>query len=319
MSVQPREFRVIALVNRTRSKAEALAGAIQHHTGARPAVYEDYHQMLAAERPDAVSLALPPDLNPEVSQAALAAGSHVIAEKPIAASLDGGTRMLPWAARYGRVLMIAENYRYATGYRRAAELIGQGAIGKPAVARWSLYARLGPDNPYYNTAWRQHPIHPGGYLSDTGVHHAAALRLLLGEADTVVAQLASVRPDLPPADTLSAAVRFSGGALASYSATYAMGGPESPLQVTGPQGALLVTCDRVELWRKGQPSQVWEEHSGEDGMVAMYQDFANAIRTGRPPCSTPAEGLADLQLIVAMLRSAETGHAVKVAEITSPT
>jgi predicted dehydrogenase len=46
----------------------------------------------------------------------------------------------------------------------------------------------------------------------------------------------------------------------------------------------------------------------------MYQDFAQAVRGGRPPSSTAAEGLADLRLIIAMLRSSEAGQAVQIVE-----
>ena len=309
------DFRVVALVNHTPAKAEVLAETIRKETRARPAVYTDYREMLAKEQLDAVSLALPTVLNPEVTEAALAAGCHVIAEKPIAASLADGERMAASAAGHGRTLMIAENYRYVASYRRAAQLIADGAIGEAQVARWSLYAGIGPDNPYYHTAWRQQPAHPGGYLSDGGVHHMAVLRQLLGEAEAVSAQVAALRPDLPPADSLSAAIRFANGALGAYAVTYALSGPETALQITGPQGALLIWRDKVELWQQGRVVRKWDEPSPADGLVAMYQDFAQAVRTHQPPRSTPAEGLADLRLIVAMLRSSETGRMVRVVEV----
>jgi len=311
----PRDFRVIALVNRTPAKAEALAEAIHAATRHRPAVYADYRQMLAAEKPDAVTLALPPDLNPEIAQAALAVGSHVIAEKPIAVSLAEGARMLPWAAQYRRVLMIAENYRYVASYRSAAQLIAEGAIGPPRVMRWTIYAYMAQDNPYYLTAWRQNPRHPGGYLSDQGVHNMAALRMLLGEVTHVSGLALLVRPDLLPADTLSATLRFASGCLGTYAATHAVPGPEQPLQVAGPDGALSIWRDRVGLWRQGRPVEERTMPSEQDGLVEMYRDFSEAIRTGQSPRSTPAEALADLRLVVAMLRASDLGQEVPVAKI----
>ncbi len=311
----PKEFRVVAVVNRTREKAEALADAIRRETRTRPVVYTDYREMLAAERPDAVTLALPTSLNPEVTEAALAAGCHVIAEKPIAASLADGARMIAWSTQYDRVLMIAENQRYVNGFRRAAQWVAEGVIGRPQVARWSLYAYLGPDNPYYQTAWRHRPAHPGGYLSDGGVHQAAVFRMILGEVETVSAQIVSLRPDLPPADTMSASLCFANGALGTYAVTYATPGPATPLQIAGDKGVLLAVKDKVELWQAGKVAKTWEEPSPEDGLVAMYEDFSQAIRTGRPPRATAAEALADLRLIVAMLRSGETGQTVTVSEV----
>jgi predicted dehydrogenase len=310
-----RDFRVIALANRTPAKAEGLAEVIRKETRARPAVYSDYREMLVKEKPDAVSLALPTLLNPEVTEAVMAAGCHVIAEKPIAASLADGERMASGAERYSRTLMIAENYRYLNSHLRAAELIAGGTVGPPRSARWSLYNCIGPDSPYYHTAWRQQPAHPGGYLSDGGVHHMALLRMLLGEAEVVAAQAVALRPDLPPVDTVSASIRFCNGALGSYAVTYAMTGPETALQVAGPDGVLLVWRTKVELWQRGALAHSWAEPSQEDGLVAMYEDFARSLRTGQPPRSTAAEGLADLRLIVAMLRSSETGQAARVAAV----
>lgn len=308
-------FQVAALANRSPAKAELLAGEILADTGTRPAVYSDYREMLAAERLEAVSLALPTHMNPEVAQAAMASGCHVLAEKPIAASLNAARSMLPWSARYGRTLMIAENYRYMASYRRAAAMIADGAIGKVHVARWSLYPHMTPDKPYYHTAWRRQPAHPGGYISDGGVHHAAVLRMLLGEAAAVSAQAAALRADLPPVDTVSASLRFAGGAIATYAVTYAVAGPETPLHVVGSEGTLLIWRDRIDMWQRGQVADTWPEPSIADGLCSMYEDFARAVRTGQPPRSTADEGYADLQLIVALLRSAEEGREIQLGKV----
>lgn len=309
------DFRVIALVNRTPAKAEVLASTVEAATGHRPTVYAGYAEMLAREKPAAVSLALPPALNPEVTEAGLSAGCHVIAEKPIAANLSDATRMLPWSAQYGRVLMIAENVRYFATQRRAAQLIADSAIGEPRAASWFLYPHVGPESPYYHTDWRLQPEHPGGYISDGGVHHMAAFRMLVGEVEAVTAQVASLRSDLRPIDTITAALHFASGAVATYGATYALRGPESALQVAGSEGVVLVWRTAVELWRGGKPLQRWDEPSQQDGMIPMYQDFARAIRSGRPPNSTAAEGWADLRLIVALLRAAQTGRRVSIADV----
>ena len=314
-------FRVVALTNRNPVKAEALADAIADQTGSRPVVYSNHRAMLTRERLDAVSLALPPNMNPEVAEAALARGCHVLAEKPIAATLADATRMVPWSATYGRVLMIAENYRYLASHQRAADLIKRGVVGPPQTARWSYYNFLGPENPYYQTDWRRHPAHIGGYLSDGGVHHAAVLRMLLGDVETVCGQVAQLRPDLPPADTLSATLRFKTGAVGTYAVTYAVPGPRTALEVAGPTGVLLVSRYKVDLWQHDRLASSWDEPSPVDGSVAMYEDFAHSIRTGAPSQSPPPEALEDLRLIAAIMRSSEIGRPVRVAEIaaTSPT
>ena len=238
--------------------------------------------MLARERLDAVSIALPPALNPEVAETALAAGCHVLAEKPIAARLADAVPMLSWPAVYGRALMIAENYRYLASYRLAVSLIEQGMIGQPGAARWSYYHYQGSGSPYYQTSWRKHPEHIGGYLSDGGVHHAAVLRMLLGDVDSVTGRIAQLRADLPPADTLSATVQFRNGALGTYAVTYALPGPRTALEVAGQSGVLPVPRYKVELWQRDHLADSWDAPSPFDGSAAMYEDFAHSIRTGAP-------------------------------------
>ncbi len=308
------DFEIVALCNRTPAKAEALAERVAQATGARPAVYADYAALLSREKLDAVSLALPTVTNPQVAEAALAAGCHVLIEKPIAASLADGERMLGWPEKYGRVLMVAENCRYLSSYRHAARLVAEDAIGRVVTAQWLLYPYTAPDNQYALTPWRQEPAHPGGFLSDGGVHHMATLRTVLGEAGSVQARAASFRSDLKPLDTLLAVVSFVSGALASYQVTYAVKGPQSPLQVIGPKGMVEATNEWVELRPNGEEPQHWDEPSPFTGMAEMYADFAHSIRSGRPPRSTPEEGLADLRLIVAMLQSSEFGSAVRLPQ-----
>jgi predicted dehydrogenase len=317
LTALPGVFQVVALANRSSAKAEALADAVAAESGSRPAIYSSYQAMLDRERLDAVSVALPPMLNPEVAEAALDRGCHVLVEKPIAANLADADRMLPWPKHYDRVLMIAENYRYLPSHRRAALLISEGVIGLPLTARWSYYQHLGPENPYYKTAWRQRPVHLGGYLSDAGVHHAAVLRMMLGEVETVSGQVALMRPDLPPADTLSASLRFRNGAMGTYAVTYALPGPRTALEVAGPAGVLLVSRFKVDLWQRDRLVQSWDEPSPDDGAVAMYEDFARSIRTGLPSLSPPSEALEDLRLIAAIMLSSESGREVKIAEVTA--
>jgi predicted dehydrogenase len=312
------DFRVVALTNRNPAKAEALADVVAAESGSRPTTYASYREMLAKEQLEAVTLALPPALNPEVAEASLAGGCHVLAEKPIAATLADAARMLPWPARYGRVLMIAENYRYLPSHQRAALLISQGVIGPPLTARWSYYQYLGRENAYYQTAWRQQPVHLGGYLSDAGVHHAAVLRMLLGDVESVSGQVTLMRPDLAPADTLSATLRFKSGALGTYAVTYALPGPKTTLEVAGPSGVLLVSRYKVDLWQPDQTVQSWDEPSPADGAAEMYMDFVRAIRTGAPSLSPPDEALEDLRLIAAIMHSSENGRPVTMAEIAFP-
>ncbi len=309
------EFEIVALVNRSPDKARPLTEAITASTGRRPPVYTDLESMLNGEAPEAVVLILPPSANPDSAEAALSHGCHVLAEKPIAISLAEGQRMIAWGEKYRRTFMIAENFRYVGGYERAAALIHSGAIGRPIQARWHVYSYVSQESPYYATLWRKNPLHPGGFLSDSGVHNVAAWRMVMGEPEWISSEWALQRPDLAPADTLSAAIRFESGAIGSFAITHAVPGPDSPFEVAGEKGVLMIGRERVTMWRDGATIAEWDEPREEMGTVAMYRDFAAAIRTGSTPRSTPAEALADLRFIVAILLGGETGRRIRVADV----
>jgi predicted dehydrogenase len=260
-------------------------------------------------RPDieAVDIVLPIDVMPDVVAMALQAGKHVVSEKPIAPDVATGRRLLArYAEHPGQVWMVAESWRYEDAFEQAAALIRAGEIGRPLLCDWTLHKPITPDNEYYQTAWRQVPAYPGGYALDAGVHHAAVLRLILGDIREVSAVTAQVRSDLPPLDTLSASLQFANGVLGTYLVTFAVGAPWPPaLRITGESGALSVWHQKLTVTREGTPHTlpVKANRAVEAELVA----FAQAIRAQQPHRNSPAEALQDLAVIEAMLRSAETG------------
>jgi predicted dehydrogenase len=123
-----------------------------------------------------------------------------------------------------------------------------------------------------------------------------------------------VRPDLPPADSLSATLRFANGAFGVYTQTFAADGPwDRFAHVIGDQGALRVDTRRLEVTASGQTIS----HAYEiDNVQAELADFARVIQDNQPLRSSPAEALKDVALLEAMFESARTGRAVAPAHIT---
>jgi predicted dehydrogenase len=127
--------------------------------------------MLARPDVEAVNVILPIEPLPEAVEKSLAAGKHVISEKPIAPDVATGRRLIQFARAYPKqVWMVAENDRYEPAFQQAGDLIRAGAIGKPLMASWSLPMSMQPDNKFYHTPWRRSGTFPGGFLLDGGVH-----------------------------------------------------------------------------------------------------------------------------------------------------
>ncbi len=300
-------FEVTAIWSRSEGSARALAERVNHPV----TLYTDMEALLASPDIEAVDVILPIGVQPVVIAAALAAGKHVLSEKPMAPDVATGRQLLEVYARYpGLIWDVAENWRYSPAIMRSAELIASQEIGRAYLLNWALHIPVTTENKYYHTSWRRDGSFPGGFLLDAGVHHMAALRMLLGEVTEVSAMISSVREDLPPADTLTATLRFASGALANYTVTYAArtAWPD-PITVVGDAGALQITvAEKVEFFH-GDTVRVLEP-AGPDSISAEMGAFAAAIRGRGVRRNTPQEALRDVALMEALLQSAERGTKV---------
>ena len=299
-------FEIAALCSRRRESAEALA----HELGAPVDITTDLDALLARDDIDAVDVVVPIHTLPSVVEQALAAGKHVISEKPVAPDVATGRRLLALYARHAdQVWMVGENWRYDHVMAGAAEIIRRGDIGRPLLLDWALRIDFSPRNKYFSTIWRRDNLFPGGLLMDGGVHYAAGLRMLLGEVSSVSAVAAQHSPDLPPVDTLSAALAFENGALGSLGVTYAAGAPwPLVLTVTGDEGALRISAGVISV-ATGRDTYALELPE-QQGIREEFAAFAAAVRDGAPHHNTPDQALQDVAVIEAILRAAETGERV---------
>ncbi len=301
-------FQVVAVYSRTRAAAEALAGQAPYPVEAT----DDLAGLLARTDIDAVDILLPIPVMPDVVEQALATGKHVISEKPVAPTVAEGRRLLALARRRPhQIWMVGENWRYEQAFQLAAAAVRRGDIGRPLTCSWMVYTAITHKNKYYHTPWRRSSSFPGGFLLDGGVHHMAALRMVLGEVETVTAEKCQASLDLPPADTISATLRFANGVLGSYLASYAAPAPWPPaLHVVGDSGSLRVQRGSLELTYNGQTRV--EECSGFDGAQRELAAFAEAVQQGAPHLNSPEEALRDLAVVEALLAAAESGRRTAV-------
>ena len=299
---------IAAVYSRTRRSAETVAETIPYEVD----IYTDIGALLADGRIDAVDIVLPIPLLPEVVSQALAAGKHVFSEKPIAQTVCEAQTLIAASRSYGdRVWMVGENWRYEEAFQEAARAVQAGRIGQPLFCDLSLQLPIKAD--YQGATWRNSGEVRGGYLLDGGVHHVAGLRVLLGEIESVCALTASQREDLPPADTMSTALRFRNGVVGTYFITYAVGSSlgTDAVHIGGSEGSLRVSRGELVLERDGAC-----ERQEFNVLISVREElaaFVAAVRDGSPHRNSPQEALQDLAVVEAMLASAQTGTLQRVA------
>jgi predicted dehydrogenase len=299
-------FEIAAVYSRTRATAEALIASMP----VKPEITTNLDELMQRRDIDALDLLLPIDLLPSAVDLALASGKHVISEKPIAPDAATGERLLSIYQNHpAQVWMVAENWRCEDSFRAAAELVARGDLGAVFAAHWALSIPLVPGSKYYLTAWRRSGTFPGGFLLDGGVHHVAVLRQILGEITRVSAFVKQMRADLPPADTLSAALEFERGMIGSYTVTYTAGAPwVNALHIVGERGALRVDRDFLETTIDGAAQRVdFPEHKSVN---VEFAAFADAIQHGTRHMNSPQTALNDVAVIEALLEAARTRAAV---------
>ena len=103
------------------------------HEDIVPEIFEDWHDMLDADLVDAVLVLAPVSLHHQVALDALAAGKHVIIEKPFAISVKAGQAIAKEARRRGLVAGVAESARYAPRARALKWVLDQDLIGRPQL------------------------------------------------------------------------------------------------------------------------------------------------------------------------------------------
>lgn len=233
----PADLRLVAVADSNEALARDLAG---RYGFARYTT--SWEETAAADDVDAVSVALPNHEHRHVVEGLLAAGKHLICEKPLAPTARDAYAMLEAAQRAGTVAMVGFNLRRAPGIAAIQAAAARGDFGQPRqfIGKYLTDYARSPDNPF---TWRfQRSQAGGGALHDIGAHIIDTARYLLGEIEAVEgavletfirerpipaghvvghAQVA-VSGEVAPVDTDDVAVfslRFAGGAVGEISAS----------------------------------------------------------------------------------------------------
>lgn len=184
---------------------EQAADALVKLGWPRPALYENWQDMLAREDIEAVIIATPLWSHAEIALGALASGRHVLVEKMMAYDLDGCRRMTDEARRGKLVLEVGYNRFYAPQYQAAYEqVIKRGLIGDIHHVRLVYHRKrswrrdLPPPSPEYTPArwgyptwdhlanWRLYRKYSQGLVAELGGHQIGTTCQFLGSLPTAV-------------------------------------------------------------------------------------------------------------------------------------
>ena len=282
-----------------------------------PNVYASHMELVADEAIDAVYISTTNEWHESQTLAAVAAGKHVLCEKPLALSLESARMMVAAADAAGVVMGTNHHLRNAATHRTMRELIQAGGVGHPLAARVFHAVHLPP----HLQGWRIHrPDAGGGVILDITVHDADTLRFALDdEVAEVTAMTASQgmgRAGLE--DAVMGVMRFHNGVIAQFHDAFTAPHAVTGFEVHGTEGSLYgrdVMTQRpigtVTIRRNGSEEAVPLEH--ENLYERSVRCFNAAVRGEGEPAATGADGVRSLAVALAVRESAQMGRTVQVA------
>ena len=292
--------RLAGLWNRTPARAQEKAQTYGC------ASYGSVAQLLADPTIDAVHVLTNLETHHALTLQALAAGKHVLVEKPVGVTVAEIEELAAVAAKAGLVCMPGHNYLYEDGVQRAGELIAGGALGR-LVAVYVLYnihhaeeiARLFP-----------------GVIRQILTHHAYILLYLAGRPTELTALKATLHyRHVTQEDIAMVNLRMQSGALAHLQASFAAddhtGDPWTVLvKAIGTDGA---TRYSYRDWVQNKPaaahSQTYSAYPYT--IYREVQHFVAHVRDGGPPpLSSMADAVAAQRIVEAAERSADEGRMI---------
>ena len=300
-----RNSRLAAIVSGDPVKREELSAK---YDIPRAVDYGQYDELLKSGDIDAVYIALPNNLHAEYTERAARAGLHVLCEKPMAVT-EAECELMARVARENKVkLMAAYRLHFERANLEAIEIARSGRIGEPRLFTSTFTMSVVPGN------IRVRREMGGGVLYDIGIYCINAARSLFrDEPIEAWATGAGVIGDVE--ESVSAVLRFPSERLASFTCSFGAT-KVSEYRLVGTKGELAVDpayeyAKPLEHRLSLEGNVVSERRFAKrDQFAPELLYFSDCVLQGREPEPGAAEGLADVRVIRALYRAAESGQAV---------
>ena len=310
---------LVALYNRTLSKAEALAQ--QYNV---PHIYDDPSELLDKEQIDFVDIITDVETHASLTKMAAKKGITVICQKPMASKLPLAQEMVSVCERSGVPLFIHENWRWQAPMRKVKEILNSGVIGKVFKTRVTFCSGF--------PVFKNQPFLAEldeFILTDIGSHILDTCRFLFGEVETLFCHTATVNPKIKGEDVANVFMKMKNGISCYAEMSYASileyePFPQTFLLIEGERGSIQLTKDYSILVTTSEGTEVitatpkmysWLDpkyavvHSS---IVDCNRDILHALQGKHQAETTGADNLQTVKLVHAAYASARTGSIINV-------
>lgn len=290
--------------------------------------FTDYRQCMDSGLLDAVIIATPHPVHPEVAEYAFSKGLHVLTEKPMAIHPVEAHRMIESARRAGKVFAVMFQMRTERPYRIARKAIQDGAIGE--LMRTEMVAAYYRNQAYYDSAeWRATWAgEGGGVLVNQAPHALDMFCWLAGLPSKVTASTRTRLHEIEVEDEAFAVMEYANGAHGYLYTTTNEAPGTTRFEIAGDKGKVVVDNGQVTIRRVVPPireftfsaSDMWsgpqielvevEVEEMPAGHAQVTRNFARAILYGEPLLSPGEEGIWCVELASAIILSSKRAKTV---------
>jgi predicted dehydrogenase len=314
---------LFAVASPTAGNAQAFAQRFQ-----MPHAFQDYTKMLEMPEVEMVVLGVPNDLHCQIALDCLAAGKHVVLEKPLCLNLAEADRMIAAGRAAKLKLMYAEELCFAPKYVRLKQLLDSGALGHPTLLKQSEKH----DGPHAAHFWDVNRS-GGGVTMDMGCHAIEFFRWMLGRPKirSVYAQMgtqvhsAKTRGE----DNAILILEFENGTTAIAEESWTkLGGMDDRAEVHGSKGvayADLLHGNSIQTYsatgydyavEKAGSTVGWSftiyEEIWNYGFIQEMAHFVDCVLHDRQPLVTAEDGRVVLEAVFAAYASAGSGRKIQL-------
>lgn len=286
--------------------------------------FTDYSELLETNV-DAVVIATPSGLHPEMGILAAKAGKHVITEKPMGVTLEKVDKLIETCEQKKVWLFVVKQNRLNATMQLLKRAIDKERFGKIYAAHVNVFWQR-PQKYYDKADWRGTWELDGGAFMNQASHYVDSLYWLIGEVDSVTAITGTLARNIETEDTGSAVFKFKNGAIGSMNVTMLTYPKnfEGSVTVLGEKGTVKVggiAINRFEKWEFAEyddDDKLVETSNYEPpnvygfGHTGYYKNVINVLLGKAEPDTDGGAGRKSLEMILGVYRSAKEGRTVRL-------
>lgn len=291
------------------------------------------------DKPDGAILATPNHLHASGALACAENGMPAIIEKPVADTLASGRRLVAALERIKVPMLVGHHRRHSSTLQLARQAIQSGRLGTVVTVMGSAQFYK-PDSYFEQGAWRKDI--GGGPILINLIHEMDNLRYLCGEVESVHAMASNAVRGFAVEDTAVMTLRFTSGALGTFSLSDTVASPRSWEQTSGENAAYprypsedcyfiagtrgSMSVPTLRTWgyaRDGAEPGWWTPFVEEtlaldavDPLAAQLDHFCDLIAGKATPIITVADALQSLLTVEAIRQSIATGKTVALQDLS---